>query len=197
MSLINDALKRAKQSQRQSPPSGAMPLPPVVSHPQKGNGWMLVVAVVLFLGAGGLFIGAEFFKHSAPTVQLAQNQANPAPAVSAPAVAPTPAPAPAPAPAAPTQAQSQAPESTPPAETTAATAPAPTPDESPPSPPADEPLPSVQGIIFDANHPMAIVNGKSVSEGNYVGMLLVKQILNNKVVFQWPNGSQKSLKIGE
>ena len=40
MSLINDALKQAKQSQPQNPPSSPPPLAPVESaHREAGAGW--------------------------------------------------------------------------------------------------------------------------------------------------------------
>lgn len=68
MSLINDALKRARESQRNDPPSGVPPLPPVESRARGGTGWILVVAAILFLAALGLFIGPNLFGHKASTV---------------------------------------------------------------------------------------------------------------------------------
>ena len=53
MSLINDALKRARDAQRNDPPSGAPPLPPVESPARGGIGWILAAAVVLLLAAAG------------------------------------------------------------------------------------------------------------------------------------------------
>ncbi len=58
-------------------------------------------------------------------------------------------------------------------------------------------LPKVQGIIFNAARPLAIVNGQTVSVGDRVGKFQVKQILKTSVVFQRPDGSQKTLGIGE
>ena len=73
MSLINDALKQAKQSQTKTPPSGAPPLPPVEHRSQSGGGgsmWILVVAAILFLVAAILFFKMPGSKHEtilAPT----------------------------------------------------------------------------------------------------------------------------------
>jgi len=58
-------------------------------------------------------------------------------------------------------------------------------------------LPKVQGIIYNAANPEAIVNGKTVGVGDRVGNFSVKQILKDGVVFQRPDGSEKKLAIGE
>ena len=59
MSMINDALKRAKETQSSNPPTGAPPLPPVESRPGGNAGWILlaivVVAVIGFLAVPHLF----------------------------------------------------------------------------------------------------------------------------------------------
>jgi hypothetical protein len=70
MSLINDALKRAKELQRQNPPSGAPPLPPVEPPARGGAGWLLALAAILFLAAACLFIGVARFKRPAPPVEI-------------------------------------------------------------------------------------------------------------------------------
>jgi hypothetical protein len=171
MSLINDALKRARESQRNNPPSGAPPLPPVESPARGGTGWMLVAAAILFLAAACLFIGSSLFGHKASPVAAAK-----APEISAPP--PTEA-APAPVPA--TNALPMAATNTNP----------------PVAAGVAEQLPKVQGIIFNAAHPLAIVNGKTVNVGDRMGDFQVRQILKNSVVFQSPDGSQKTLGIGE
>ncbi len=169
MSLINDALKRAKESQRSHPPSGARPLPPVESTARGGTGWILAVAAVLFLAALGLFIGPTLFRHKASTVATAKTTKT----------AGTP-----PTPAEPVAA---------PVTSTAPATPAASP---PPAAPVEQP-PRIQGIIFSATRPLAIVDGKTVNAGDRVGDFQVKQILKDSVIFLGPDGSQKTLHIGE
>jgi hypothetical protein len=170
MSLINDALKRARESQRNNPPSGAPPLPPVESPAHGGTGWILAAAAILFLAAACLFIGPFLFGDKAAPVAATN-----APGIAAPPpveVAPVPAPA-----------------------TNAL--PPPATNTNPPLEAAVQQTPKVQGIIFNASRPLAIVNGKAVNVGDRVGDYQVKQILKTSVVFQRPDGSQKTLGIGE
>jgi len=166
MSLINDALKRAKESQRDHPQSGARPLPPVESAARGGTGWILVASAILFLAATCLFIGPALFGHKAPpvaTAKVAEIPAPPAEFVSVPM----------------------------------SNAPPAMPDTNlPPAAPAEQ-VPKVQGIIFNPAHPLAIVNGKTFNVDDRVGDYQVKQILKTSVVFQRPDGSQKTLGIGE
>ena len=70
MSLINDALKQAKQSQSQNPPSGAPPLPPVESKSSGGSGWILILAAILFVAAACFFVGPMIFKHQSALVPM-------------------------------------------------------------------------------------------------------------------------------
>ena len=58
-------------------------------------------------------------------------------------------------------------------------------------------MPKVQGIIFNAVSPLAIVNGQTVNVGDRVGDFQVKQISKSSVIFQSPDGSQKTLEIGK
>ena len=170
MSLINDALKRARESQRNNPPSGAPPLPPVESPARGGTGWILAAAAILFLAAACLFIGPFLFG----------DKAAPVAATNAPGIT-----APPPAEAAPE-----------PAPVTNALPPPATNTNPPVAAPVEQPL-KLQGIIFNASRPLAIVNGKAVNVGDRVGDYQVKQILKTSVVFQRPDGSQKTLGIGE
>jgi hypothetical protein len=66
----------------------------------------------------------------------------------------------------------------------------------PPASTAEQP-PKVQGIIFNAARPVAIVDGKAVSAGDRVGDFQVKQILKSSVIFQRPDGTQQTQQIGE
>ncbi|HEX5399577.1 MAG TPA: hypothetical protein VFY06_11075 [Verrucomicrobiae bacterium] len=177
MSLINDALKRARDKQRNNPPSGATPLPPVESPTRGGGGWILALAAILFLGAAGLILGAALWGHRTPSPMAAKVAAIPAPAPMV-AVAPA-APPPPPAPVAITNA--------PPVTNTnphSATV-------------VVERLPKVQGIIFNSSRPVAIMNGQTVNVGDHVGDFQVKQILQSSVVLQRPDGTQKTLGIGD
>jgi hypothetical protein len=87
MSQINDALKRAKKSQKSRPPNlppGAAPLPPVDSESGDGMGWLLLV--ILLVAIGCVFIGLAIATHK-PAPQP------PAPVAVVP-VAPKPVPPP-------------------------------------------------------------------------------------------------------
>jgi hypothetical protein len=171
MSLINDALRRARETQRNDPPSGALPLPPVEPPARGGTGWILAIVAVLFLAAACFFIVPVLFGHKNPPVAPAKSPMIPLP----PPVEAVSAPAP-----------------------VTNAAPPPVTDTNSPTVPVDgEQLPKVQGIIFNASHPLAIVNGKAVNIGDIVGDYQVKQILKNSVVFQRRDGSQKTLEIGE
>ena len=66
MSLINDALKQAKQSQPPNPPSPPPSLAPVESASQGGGSWLAPVMILLLLVAAGIFIGLSLFKHGSP-----------------------------------------------------------------------------------------------------------------------------------
>jgi hypothetical protein len=94
MSQINDALKRAKKSQRSRPPNlppGAAPLPPVEPEPSGSMGWLLLI--ILLVAIGGVFIYLAVATH-----QPAQ-AVPPAPApVAVIPVAPKPPPPPPPPP---------------------------------------------------------------------------------------------------
>ena len=170
MSLINDALKRARETQQKSPPSGAPPLPPVESSARGGTGWILVAAAILFLAAVCIFIGPILFGHKAPPTVPASAPKIPAPPQVEVGLAPAPV-------------------------TNAL--PPPATNTNPPPLAAVERLPKLQGIIFNAARPLAIVNGKAVYVGDRAGDFLVKQILKNSIVFQRPDGSQMTLTIGE
>jgi hypothetical protein len=180
MSLINDALKRARETQRNDPPTGTRPLRPVESSARGGNGWILAVAAVLFLAAAGLFIGPKLFGHKASPAVSANKPGIPAPPAKG-------APAPAPqqlnvVPATPTEVRVLPPAAT---------------NTTPPPAAATEQLPRVQGIIFSTARPLAIVDGQTVGVGDGAGNFKVKEIFKNSVVFQRPDGSQKTLEIGE
>lgn len=184
MSLINDALKRARETQQNHRPPGAPPLPPVESSAHGGAHWILVVSAILFLAAAGVVLGPALFGHKVP----------PAVAANAPNL-PTPSPVAA--------ASAPAVSSPPP---TASVNPPPVANANPPEAATTNPpppavavvkLPKVQGIIFNSTQPLAIVSGQTVNVGDRVGDFQVKQITQSKVVFQFPDGTQKTLGIGD
>ena len=184
MSLINDALKRARDAQRNDPPSGAQSLPPVESPARGGIGWILAVAALLLLAAAGVFFGMALIGNKTPQTVTAKT-----PVISKPPPAET---APAPAPPKVVAVPPPAPKTNAP--------PAPSSNTNPPPVAVAAKQwqwPKVQGVIFNATRPLAIVNGQAVNAGDRVGDVQVKQILKDSVVFQQPDGSQKTLGIGE
>ena len=184
MSLINDALKRARETQRNDPPSGAAPLSPVESPVRGSAGWILAASAILFLAAAGLIFGPALFGHKPPPALAVKTIEIPAP----PPVAAAPAPV--------VNATPAVTNVNPP--TVAVENPMPaTKTNLPVAAAVVEKWPKVQGIIFDATQPLAIVNGQSVNVGDRVGNFRVKQITQNTVVFQRPDGTQKTLGIGD
>ena len=63
MSLINDALKRARESQQKNSPRGAAPLMPVEPKERDFN-WILPVLIILLIVAACFFIGLSMAKHT-------------------------------------------------------------------------------------------------------------------------------------
>lgn len=161
MSLINDALKQTQKIQQQNPPpSKPPPLPPVEPHAPEGLGWLVPGIIVLLLAAMGIFAGVSLSK---PT-RLA---ASAMPATNSPpvaATAPRPVQTVAVAPMAVTNVTSNA------------------------SPvvtiPPKLPEPKLQGILFAATRPCAIVSGQTVFVGDQVGKLRVAAISKDSVTLQ-------------
>lgn len=192
MSLINDALKRARDAQpKNPPPSGAPPLQPVEPPARSGALWWLLVAAVLLLGAAGVILGPALRGRKSTPVLTAKT---------------TEIPAPAPAAIAPASATKSIPTSSA-AVTPVVTNTNPTPVavENPPAAKTNAPAvaapaenwPKVQGIVFNAARPLAVVNSRPVTVGDRVGDFQVKQITQTTVVFQRADGAQKTLGIGD
>jgi hypothetical protein len=175
MSLINDALKRAKESQGQNPPPPAPPektgFRPVEPAPAKGKPVLLwLIIVILLVGLGAFFIGQS--THKETTSKIDSTVANEAPtqpakvveAQSTPVVATKALPVAAavsPAPAPPNPAAAVAVVATPPV--------------------APVPL-KLQSIIFDPRAPSAMVNGKTLFVGQRINGFLLVKILRNSVM---------------
>jgi hypothetical protein len=168
MSLINDALKRAKKAQQTQPPlppAGAPPLPPVESESRGGLGWLLLI--ILLVAVGCFFIGLAFSTHKPPVDTkplIAQTQVALAPAVPVP---PKPDP--------------------PPQTNVVAVA---------PPRPAPPPL-QLQGILLGSGTPQAIVNGQTVYAGDSVNGFRVQFISKNNVLFVASDGTEKTLMLGK
>jgi hypothetical protein len=210
MSLINDALKRAKQA----------PPPPTHSHSTQlhfrpveeikvarhGFGLMMPVAFAL-VALLVLFLAWELAQQNAATRQsdsahhseLVARAASP---TTTPPLAPTPAPATPPPvvaetlPAAPHE--SEPPTAPQPSESAAATpaiADATPPVPEPPPAPA-KPALRLQSIVFDPARPSAMINGKIVSVGDKVGDYHVGAITQTSATLF--NSSQtNTLELGE
>jgi hypothetical protein len=176
MSLINDALKRASQSDRNRPSQAALPRPmqPVDTARASRFLWVLPVIVAVALVLAGWFFW-KWWEASHPAVA-----ADPAPVPVANAVvAATPPPAtPVPPPPAPVAAP-----------------PAKAPEPIPTAPIAEPAWPmelTLKGIFYNKTSPRALINGKTVGPGESIGGVLVARIETDRVVVEW-NGRSKEL----
>ncbi|MEJ0088231.1 MAG: hypothetical protein WDM80_00510 [Limisphaerales bacterium] len=151
MSLINDALKRAKQTQHNSNPVAApameRPLQPIESGLQdQGSNLIWPVAIILFLLLfAGLFIAISSVGHVTKQAAVDPMPA-PAPVVQVAAATPPPAP--------------------PVVDTPKITAPKPA---------------RIQGIVYDPVTPYAIISGKTVFVGDAVDGQRVTFISRNAI----------------
>jgi hypothetical protein len=194
MSLINDALKRARESDKNRPsvPPPMRPLQPVEGASGGQLAWILPLIVAIVLALSGWF----FWKWHQASHHVVV--AKPAPALSAKAtVAPAPAravvsapardPAPAPPPvASPRVVPRPAPVAAPPAQ------PPPEPALAAPEVQAPWPTPlTLQAIIYSKTHPMALINGKSVGPGDTVAGVVVAKIERASVTLQWKGQSKE------
>jgi hypothetical protein len=163
MSLINDALKQARQSQQPNQPaSGQPPLRPVEPAPRRAADWLLPLIVIAFAGAAAFFIGLALARHkpSAATKVpeiLAKQPALPAVAAvtNSPAVSNVVA-------AAPLSVAGM----------------------------------KLQGVVY-GDKSWAIVDGKTVFVGDSVGGFKVKEISQNNITLESPDGSLQKLGLGE
>jgi hypothetical protein len=163
MSLINDALKRARQAQPPTPPAESSnhhlhPVEPA-HHVRHGLG---VLVPVSFAGLALLVLLLLWQRYEG--LKAARNGHGDAPntlvaeAKSLPIADPAPAP-PEPAPAA----------VAPSAPTPAVTNSAPTNAVATPEPPPEKPAPlKLQGIIYSPNRASAVINGKTVFVGDRI-----------------------------
>ena len=154
MSLINDALKQTRQMQQQSSPSKPPSLPPVESNRRENPGW-LVPGIIVLLLAAGIFAGLSLFKPTPLT-------ANAIPATNSLTVSTVPKPVVVPAVATNVAAN-----------TTVVAVTPPTPPE-----------PKLQGILFAATRPCAIVSGQTVFVGDRINEFHVVAISRDRVTLR-------------
>jgi hypothetical protein len=195
MSLINDALKRASQSDRNRPRQAAVPaaMEPAAGANRSPLPLVLAAGVVVALALAGWFFWQWWIASHHATA------ANPpAPAQAVIAAAPPPPPAPPPAqvetPAVPVAKTEKPPGA---AEKAADAAPAAAPAAA--APPAEKPWPvelTLKAIFYSKAAPRALVNGRMVAPGDQFDGVTVTQIESNRVVVEW-NGQSKELLMGQ
>ena len=197
MSLINDALRRAKDTQQQTPapPSRNLPFRPVEPAPHsggRGQGLLLPVALVV-VALLSLLSAWQWFQHRNSTGSTEVNARTPrvAPAI------PAPQPASVPAVASATQPDATAPPDSPSSSATGAAASLAADDAAAatnapladvqeseatnaaamaaPPPPKPAPL-RLQAIIFSPRRPSAMISGKTLFVGDKLGDLRVVAI---------------------
>ena len=90
MSLINDALKQARQSQQPNQPDGQLPLRLVAPARRGAADWILPLAVIALIGAAVFFIWLALAGHKTPSAKAPELSATQptSPMPPAPAVAP-------------------------------------------------------------------------------------------------------------
>ncbi len=198
MSLINDALKRAKQAQQQRPQSAAPgpQLRPVEARQsvtgRKMSPVVWILWLFLFLGIAGFMIWRSFNrKNSGQTTTATVAKPSPAPLTLASKPASTvtavavptakvqiqPAPRPAIETVIPAPAPTVAPISTVSTQPVIASAsPTHAPIITPPAPPPQLAWPKLQGIFYRPDRPAALINGKTVLVGDQIGEFRVMRI---------------------
>jgi hypothetical protein len=184
MSLINDALKRARQAQQPHAPDAPQlrvqfrPVEPAQQPKKKNTAVWTAVVVVAVLAIG--FVFRQLTREnssSAPKEAKAREivPVNPITQETATPAAPTNAPIP--------NASELASHDT--------GTPAPVVDEAP-----AKPAPKLQAVVFDPRRPSAIISGKSVFVGDRVGDLRVVAITRESVTLVG-GGQTNLLVLGE
>jgi hypothetical protein len=173
MSLINDALKRARQAQPGDVQNPLLPLPPATGRPVSAGMWLLPAIIIFLVVAAIFFIGLAMAHHAVHNVMAA----SPAPVIAAAQ------PAPAVAPVVAVQTPAAPPVAAPPAVVS-----------SPPSPPNPPHSPKLQGIFYSPSAPAAILDGKMVRPGDSFLQYRVTEITRSAVTLAGPDG--KTVKLG-
>jgi hypothetical protein len=171
MSLINDALKRARQAPPQNSQSSFPVLPPVAERPASAAMWLVPAIVIVLIAAALFFIGWAMAHRSVETVVVA--------------------------PATPTAPTKPAAGQTAAAPVVATDAPAAV--TLPPEPPPALNLPDapkLEGIFYSPTAPAAIVDGKTVRPGDHFLQYRVTEITRFSVTLAGANGKAIKLTIG-
>ena len=188
MSLINDALKRAKQAQQQGSPQAPKvqfrPVEPARQQVKKNHTAVWIAALII----AGLIIGFVFRqltrenKTASPKEVKAREivPANPIPQETAPTAQVPPA-----------VATASAPKSAGHESSAQSAAPVPVIQQ-------EEPriVPKLQAVVFDPRRPSAIISGRSVFVGDRVNDLRVVAISQESVTLAG-NGQTNVLALGE
>ncbi len=154
MSMINDALKQTKQSQQQSPPANPPPLSPVESAYESGGSWLVPVVIILLFAAAGIFIGLSLSRHATQVASVKLHAATRTQPVKTA-----------------TAVSAVAANTLTDSNKVAVVAPKP-------------PEPKLQGIMFAATRPCAIVSGKTVFIGDQINAFRVTAISKDSVTLQ-------------
>ena len=193
MSLINDALKRAKEAQRSDSPGYVVspmrpntPAPiPVPRRKKRNLNWILPVMIILLVLVAFFFMAMAMVKRAVkniaagPVISAAPQVEAVAPPAPAP---PPPAPAPTPAPSTASVAPESAPEVIGPAAISTDVA----------GPPM-----ILQGVVNDPVHPWAIVNGKTVYLGDKVNGMRVTLISRSSITLTGGQGQTTTIFVGQ
>jgi hypothetical protein len=171
MSLINDALKRARDLHQKNPPPAPplVPVEPKMRRRRRDGNWFLPALIFLLIITAFFFFTLAMEKRTvskivnAPEISATQ-QVESASETPNPPLVPLPAEI---GPAAITSAVAAPPES-----------------------------PHVQGIFYDPVHPSAIIDGKTVSPGSVMNGMRVIKILRDSVTLIG-NGKTNTLIVGE
>jgi len=187
MSLINDALKRASQTERNRPrDTGAhAAMQPAPETRRSLVPALAGVCIFILLVMAGWLVWRSFPHRANPQPFVASVKELPPVVVMRPPAKVDPAPVPAPAPAsAPAQ-----------VERVPVAAPAPLPAVAS----AKEGLPfpelKLQGIFYNRTNPKAAINGQIRAQNEQIGEVRILTITQNKVIVEW-NGQTKDLNLG-
>ncbi len=194
MSLINDALKRAKEAQPKGlAPAAGPSLHPVAAERRSGPDILLVMlAVVIFLLAGLLLW--EWFFGAGSELKVRANTF-PAAAVKPAAEVEVSPPMPAPAQPVATAPESKDDVTNAPSNPTVVESPTNTPVVAA-EPPKPEPIKyKLQGIFYYAKNPSAVINGKTVFVRSLVGDVQVVAIGRDSATIMMANGQTKVLDL--
>lgn len=165
MSLINDALKRAHQSQTDAPPPNLSPLHP--TEPKSNFNWLLILLVVLLFAAAGFCIAFALTKKSpVPVPKIVPPQPQ---TISPPLIV--------------TQKVEIVVEKLVPVQTNL------------PPAVASAPEFKLQGIFYDPMEPSAIVNGKTIRVNDSLGDFRVKAISKFTVTLVDSAGKEQILEL--